>query len=70
MRINDNKVKECKKAALSWLAIYILITSLIYILNGRIVNLPIYLQTLILTLITTPIMHIVMPWLHKIIKKK
>ena len=63
-------ISQYKKALIGWLGIYILITPLIYLLNGALFCLPIYLQTFILTAISTPLMQLLLPFLNKIFLKE
>jgi len=70
MKAMIKNATEYKKALIGWLGIYMLITPLIYILNDAILCLPIYLQTLILTAISTPLMHILIPLLNSFFLKE
>lgn len=54
-----------KRALIGWLGIYSLITPLIYLLSDAIGSLPIYMQTFILTGISTPLMCLLAPFLNK-----
>jgi antibiotic biosynthesis monooxygenase (ABM) superfamily enzyme len=68
-RQKDNRL-QYKKAFIGWLGIYLLITLLIYCLDSIIRSLPVYIQTLILTAISTPLMYIVTPLLNKVLLRK
>lgn len=59
-----------KRAFLVWLAIYPLVTILFYLLGDFLLQFPIPVRTLILTLIAVPIMaYIILPFYHKVFDK-
>jgi antibiotic biosynthesis monooxygenase (ABM) superfamily enzyme len=70
MKSRKDSPSEYKKAFISWLGIYLLITPLIYCLSGIINGLPVYIQTFILTAICTPLMYIIIPILNKLLSGK
>lgn len=70
MKRQKDNTPGYKKAFIGWLGIYLLITPLIYCLNSTISCLPVYVQTFILTAISTPLMHLVIPILNKVLLRK
>jgi len=55
-----------KMAALTWLAIYPLVTTLLYLLGPHLEALPLWGRTLVLTGCMVPVMsYVVMPWLTR-----
>jgi antibiotic biosynthesis monooxygenase (ABM) superfamily enzyme len=64
------KFTKHKRVFLIWLAIYPLITLLFYVLGGFLLQFPIPLRTLFLTLIAVPIMaYIILPFYNKVFAK-
>ena len=70
MKKQKDSPLEYKKAFISWLGIYLLITALIYCLDSSITHLPVYVQTFILTAISTPLMYVIIPALNKVLIRK
>lgn len=65
----DNKIKH-KRAFLVWLAIYPLVTLLFYLLGEFLLQFPLPVRTLILTLIAVPMMaYIILPFYHRVFDK-
>ncbi len=67
---HDKKNTTHKRAFIAWLAIYPLITVILYLSQGVLGSLPLALKTMIITLIVVPLMsYIVMPWFNKLFGK-
>jgi antibiotic biosynthesis monooxygenase (ABM) superfamily enzyme len=65
----DNKNKH-KRAFLTWLAIYPLITLIFSIFGEDLVKIPLILRTLILTIVVVPLMsYLLLPFYYKIFNK-
>lgn len=63
----QENIPAYKRVFVGWLAIYPIITLLIYGLDGFIGGLPLYIQTFIVTLIAVPLMsYIVMPLFNRL----
>jgi antibiotic biosynthesis monooxygenase (ABM) superfamily enzyme len=67
---NDRRPSRHKLALLSWAAIYPLITGIFLVFNQPLMQLPLPLRTLVLTLALVGLMsYIIMPWLTKKLHK-
>jgi antibiotic biosynthesis monooxygenase (ABM) superfamily enzyme len=63
------KPPKYKTAIMIWLAIYPSVTVLFYLLGDKIAGLPIFIRTLVLTLILVPLMvFILLPILQRLMK--
>lgn len=70
MNNTKHKARKYKTAILIWIAIYPTINLLFWILGDTLNALPMYLRTLILTLLLVPLMvYVLLPLLNKIFKK-
>ena len=59
-----------KGAFLIWLAIYPLITLLFYLIGDFVVQFPIPIRTLIITLIAVPtVVYVILPFYHRVFAK-
>ena len=59
-----------KRTFLIWLAIYPLVTFLFYLLGEFLLQFPLPVRTLILTLIAVPVMaYIILPFYHRVFDK-
>lgn len=59
-----------KGAFLIWLAIYPLITALFYLIGDFVVQFPIPIRTLIITLIAVPtVVYVILPFYQKVFAK-
>ena len=64
------KNEQHKRAFVAWLAIYPLITVILYISQELLMTLPLALKTMIITLIVVPLMsYLVMPLFNRIFGK-
>lgn len=64
------KHEKHKRAFLVWLAIYPLITLLFFGLGDLLLDFPVPVRTLILTLIAVPLMvYVILPLYHKLFDK-
>lgn len=64
-------MNKLKKVLLGWLIVYLLITVLVYSLNGLLIELPIYIQTLILSgLIEFSLQYLILPTIQKLKNKQ
>lgn len=65
-----NKNSQHKRAFLTWLAIYPVITLLFILFGNQLIKLPLALRTLILTLILVPLLsYVLLPLLFRIFAK-
>lgn len=65
-----SKTIQHKRAFLTWLAIYPIITLLLWAFGEHLANLPLGIRTLILTLILVPLLsYVVMPFLNSFFSK-
>lgn len=63
------KPPKYKTAIMIWLAIYPSVTVLFYLLGDKIAALPIFIRTLVLTLILVPLMvFVLLPILQRLMK--
>lgn len=59
-----------KRAFLSWLAIYPIITLLLWLLGEYLVKIPLVFRTLLLTLILVPLLsYMIIPFLNNVFSK-
>jgi len=65
-----SKNSQHKRAFLSWVAIYPIITLLLGLLGEYLVKIPLVLRTLVLTLILVPLLsYMIMPFLNRVFSK-
>lgn len=67
--MEKNKPPKWKMAILMWIAIYPLITLIFFFFGEQIIQLPLVLRTLVLTLILVPSMvYILVPFLSRVFR--
>lgn len=65
-----NKNSQHKRAFLTWLAIYPVITLIFILFGNLLIQLPLALRTLVLTLILVPLLsYVLLPLLFRIFAK-
>jgi antibiotic biosynthesis monooxygenase (ABM) superfamily enzyme len=68
MTMNNNI--QHKRAFLTWLAIYPVITILFWLFGDLLIKIPLVIRTLILTLALVPLLsYIILPFYHKVFTK-
>jgi antibiotic biosynthesis monooxygenase (ABM) superfamily enzyme len=64
------KNERHKRTFISWLAIYPLITIILYLAQGMLGDIPLALKTMLITLVVVPLMsYLVMPFYNRIFRK-
>ncbi|NOJ29857.1 MAG: hypothetical protein DA328_06795 [Nitrososphaeraceae archaeon] len=67
---HPNNTPQWKKAVVTWIGIFPLITTLSYALSDLTANQPIFVRTLFVTAMAVPLMiYIIIPRLNKILNK-
>ena len=63
-------MKKLRNVIVNWGVIYVLITALIYVLNQWLIASPLYLRTLVLSVIMVfGMQYMISPMLEKLLKK-